>query len=75
MIGVTQGVVPRIRRREAALFGERQNREKRTMPTKLTCLRSGLVGSVLLSLVLLGTSPATAVSEPRLLWHTEPSHG
>jgi hypothetical protein len=45
------------------------------MPTKLTCLRSGIVGSGLLSLVLLGISPASAVSDPRLLWHTEPQHG
>jgi hypothetical protein len=45
------------------------------MPTKLTCLPSGLIGSLFLSLVLLGVSPVPVASEPRLLWHTEPSHG
>lgn len=45
------------------------------MSTKLPCHWSGIVGSVLTSLVLLGISPATAASGPRLLWHTEPQGG
>ena len=60
---------------QAALFGERRYKEERTMPTKLKCLRSELVGSVVLSLVLLGISPVPAASDPRLLWRTEPQHG
>jgi hypothetical protein len=69
------GIVPRIWRRKTALFGERRNRKERTMPTKLTYLRSDLVGRVLSSLVLLGIWTAPAASDPRLLWHTEPQHG
>jgi hypothetical protein len=45
------------------------------MPAKLTFIRSGLLGGMLLSLVFLGSSPLPAASEPRLLWHTEPQHG
>ena len=42
---------------------------------KLTCRWTGMIGSALLSLVLLGTSPMPAASAPRLLWHTEPQGG
>lgn len=45
------------------------------MLTKLPCHWSGMVGSVLMSLGLLGTSPAPGASAPRLLWNTEPLHG
>jgi hypothetical protein len=45
------------------------------MSTKLPGFWSGIVGSVLLSLGLLGISPIAAASAPRLLWHTEPQGG
>ena len=34
-----------------------------------------MLGIVLMSLALLGTSPASGVSAPRLLWNTEPLGG
>ena len=45
------------------------------MATKLPYLWSDLVGRVLMSLVLLGISPVSAASDPRLLWRTQPQHG
>ena len=36
---------------------------------------TGMIGSVLLPLVILGTSPIPASSAPRLLWHTDPLGG
>ena len=42
---------------------------------KLPCRWSGMIGSVLLPLGLLGISPLPAASAPRLLWRTEPQHG
>lgn len=61
--------------RKAARFGERRNWEEWTVPTKLTYLRSDLVGGALLSLVLLAISPAPAASDPRLLWRANFGHG
>jgi hypothetical protein len=45
------------------------------MATKLTYLWSYLVGSALMSLVLLGISSDPAAAGPRLLWRTQPQHG
>ena len=45
------------------------------MSTKLSGLGLGMIGCVLLSLGLLGTSPALGASAPRLLWKTETLHG
>ena len=45
------------------------------MPTKLTDNWLNLAGGMLMTLVLLGTTPVTAASGPRLLWSTEPQHG
>ena len=42
---------------------------------KLSYRWSGMIGSVLLPLGLLGISPIPATSAPRLLWQTEPQHG
>jgi hypothetical protein len=50
-------------------------KEERVMSTKLRVLWSGIVGSVLLSLGLLGTWLAPGASAPRSLWNTEQLHG
>ena len=45
------------------------------MSKKHPCRWSGMMGSVLLPLGLLGISPTPAASAPKLLWHTAPQHG